>query len=112
MADRRSLTEGLAATPRVDTQTARDFVFEGRAGTVNAPPATTTATATTPTTATTAAAPAVARVPLTTRIRDDLGKALKRASLERQLAGVEPSTLQEILEEAIEPWLTRHGYLP
>ena len=101
MADRRSLTEGLAATPRVDTQAARDFVFEGRGGAASPSPAKVTPVA-----------PTVSRVPLTTRIRDDLAKALKRASLERQLAAVEPNTLQDILEEAIEPWLKQHGYLP
>ena len=36
---------------------------------------------------------------------EDFAKALKRASLERQLKGLEPNTLQDILEEAIEPWL-------
>jgi len=38
-------------------------------------------------------------MPLTTRIRSDYGAALKRASLERQLAGQVPNTLQDILEE-------------
>ncbi|MBX3442143.1 MAG: hypothetical protein KF774_07030 [Planctomyces sp.] len=53
----------------------------------------------------------VSRMPLTTRIRTDFGTALKRASLERQLAGVTPNTLQDILEEAVEPWLRNNGYL-
>ena len=51
------------------------------------------------------------RMPLTTRIRTDFGTALKRASLERQLSGELPNTLQEILEEALEPWLKGKGYL-
>jgi hypothetical protein len=51
------------------------------------------------------------RLPLTTRIRTDMAVALKRASLERQLAGEYPNELQEILEEALEPWLKKHGYL-
>lgn len=54
----------------------------------------------------------VARAPLTTRIREDFARALKRASPERQLGGIEPHTLQDILEEAIEPWLRINGYLP
>jgi len=37
--------------------------------------------------------------------------ALKRASLERRLKAIEPNTLQDILEEAIEPWLKTNGYL-
>lgn len=93
MAERRSLVAGVtAATPASATE--RDFVYKER-------PA--------------AAAPATtkppARSPLTTRIRDDYAKALKRASLERQLAGVTPNTLQDILEEALRPWLHDNGYL-
>ena len=53
----------------------------------------------------------VARVPLTTRVRADFAQALKRASLERQLSGVQPNTLQDILEEALGPWLRANGYV-
>jgi hypothetical protein len=53
----------------------------------------------------------VSRVGLTTRIRSDFAAALKRASLERQLNGVSPHTLQDILEEALQPWLRSNGYL-
>src|SRR5262245_44277618 len=52
------------------------------------------------------------RVPCTARLRQDMASALKRASLERQLAGTPPNSLQDILEEALEPWLKEHGYLP
>ena len=52
------------------------------------------------------------RVPLSTRIRGDFAAALKRCSLERQLQKIEPNTLQDILEQAIEPWLKTNGYLP
>src|SRR5438874_2134939 len=51
------------------------------------------------------------RLPLTIRVRSDFAAALKRASLERQLNGVLPNTLQDILEEALEPWLRSNGYL-
>ena len=54
---------------------------------------------------------AISRMPLTTRIRTDYATALKRASLERQLSGTVPNTLQDILEEALEPWLRSNGYL-
>jgi hypothetical protein len=54
----------------------------------------------------------IARAPLTTRVRADFGAALKRASLERQLNGVFPQTVQDILEAALEPWLRNNGYLP
>jgi hypothetical protein len=48
---------------------------------------------------------------LSTRIRPDFVSLLKRASLERKLNGIEPNTLRDILEDAIEPWLKAHGYL-
>ena len=51
------------------------------------------------------------RMPLTTRIRSKFGIALKRASLERQLSGETPNTVQDILEEALEPWLRDRGFL-
>ena len=56
--------------------------------------------------------PPMARSPLTTRLRADYAAALKRASLERQLSGTTPSTLQDMLEEALGPWLKTHGYVP
>jgi hypothetical protein len=53
----------------------------------------------------------VTRVPFTTRLRVDLAEAVKTASLKRQLEGVEPNQVQEILESALEPWLRANGYL-
>jgi hypothetical protein len=53
----------------------------------------------------------VTRVPFTTRLRVDLADAVKTASLKRQLEGVEPNQVQEILESALEPWLRANGYL-
>ncbi len=97
MADRRSLIEGLNSTPPpMDVHREKEFVY----GTKDKPaePAK-------------APAPAVSRVPISTRIRADFSTALKRASLERQLNGTQPNTLQDILEEAIEPWLRSNGYL-
>ena len=91
MADRRSLSDGLKTAPAaVDPEVAKQFIYGEKA----AP----------------AVAQAVNRVPLSTRIREDLFAALKRASLERQLAKSEPHTLIEILEQAIEPWLKSNGY--
>jgi len=49
---------------------------------------------------------------LSSKIRTDFAEALKRASLERQLNKIQPNTLQDIIEEAIEPWLRSNGYLP
>ncbi len=93
MAERRSLADGLKPPERTAEAA---FVYNTKPA--DGPPAP-------------ARRAAVGRSPLTTRIRTDLATALKRASLERQLNGVEPSAVQEILEEALEPWLKTNGYL-
>jgi hypothetical protein len=101
MAERRSLVEGIdTPEPPLDPVKAREFIYAGKArgGDSAASPLATT--------------PTIPRSPLSTRIRADYSKALKRASLDRQLKGVEPSTLCDILEQAIEPWLKANGYLP
>ena len=102
MTDRRSLVEGLKQTPAVDPLKEKEFVFQSKQP--NGEGATAASTAATP--------PTVAKSPLSTRIRADFAAALKRASLERQLGGVEPHTVQDILEAALEPWLKSSGYLP
>lgn len=92
--DRRSLTEGLKATPPpIDATKEKSFVF-GEKGQAKQ-----------------TGAALVNRAPLSTRIRADMFAALKRASLERQLKGQDPHTIIEIIEEAIEPWLRANGYL-
>lgn len=99
MTDRRSLIEGLKQTPVVDPKKEKEFVFQAKTPGGEGPPAPTHPV------------PVQARSPISTRIRTDFASELKRASLERQLKGIEPSTLQDILEEAIEPWLKSNGYL-
>ena len=99
MTERRSLIDGLKQTPAVDPKAEKDFVYPPKekgtaAGSPSTPPA----------------APQPTRSPISTRIRSDLAAALKRVSLERQLAGTEPHTLQDILEEAITSWLRESGY--
>jgi hypothetical protein len=99
MSERRMLIEGLKpAVPAIDPQVEKEFVFGTK------PPRETQ-----PATEKSSTPPA--RAPVTTRIRADYATALKRASLERQLSGTTPNTLQEILEEALEPWLKAHGYV-
>ena len=96
MAERRPLTEGLKPpAPVIDPHVERAFVHGAKA----------------PAASTTVAASPFSRVPISTRIRSEYADALKRASLERQLNKVEPNTLQDILEEAVEPWLRKNGYL-
>jgi hypothetical protein len=53
----------------------------------------------------------VGLIPVTVRLRPEIAGALKRASLERQLSGEDFYTQQEIVEQALEPWLRKQGYL-
>lgn len=53
----------------------------------------------------------VGRTPITTRARPEVASALKRASLQRQLAGASPSSMQDIMEVALENWLKENGHL-
>lgn len=50
-------------------------------------------------------------VPLTTRVSPRVAASLKRAGLEQKLRGKKPSTVQEIVENALESWLYEAGYL-
>lgn len=101
MKDRRSLMQGLEETPPVDPAIEREIVFQGKPTSRSPVPAKPPIP--------TSAGP---RAPLSTRIRADLAEALKRASLERQLAKIEPNAINEILELTLEPWLRDNGYLP
>jgi hypothetical protein len=94
MSERRSLTQGLKSTPPpINVSAEKEFVF-GQPAPIPAQVQTIPSS-----------------TPISTRLRGDLVAALKRASLERQLQGTEPSTLRDILEDAIEPWLRTNGYL-
>jgi hypothetical protein len=53
----------------------------------------------------------VGLIPVTVRLRPEIAGALKRASLERQLAGEDVFTQQDLVEQALEPWLRSHGHL-
>ncbi len=104
MAQRRSLTTGLGLPNPVDAAVAQEFVYGGADAPARPERKAPTPQPSPPT------PPKRHRVSITTRIREDFAAALKRASLERQLGGIEPSSLQEILEQAIEPWLKDNGY--
>lgn len=106
MNERRTLIEGLKQTPALDPQVEKEFVFQAK------PPAPVEEAPRSSPAPTLPPAVNQSRAPISTRIRADLAAALKRASLERQLSGTVPNTLQDILEEAIEPWLKTHGYVP
>ena len=93
--NRRQLIEGIGKTlPDVDPAKAAQFISGEQAAVAPKP-----------------AIERLQRSPLTTKLRKDMADALKRASLERQLSGETPSAIQEILEEALEPWLKSKGYL-
>lgn len=97
MRQRRSLVAGVKpAAPPLDPAVEHEFVFGKK-----------------PADAVQIAQPSkpVTRTPFSSKIRADFAAALKRASLERQLKGVYPNTLQDIIEEALEPWLKTNGYL-
>jgi hypothetical protein len=50
-------------------------------------------------------------VPITVRLKPEIAEALKRASLQRQLNGYETYTQQDIVEDALTPWLRSEGLL-
>lgn len=110
MKDRRSLMEGLSNGNEVDRSVEEQFVFAGK---TKADPSRQIPASALTSEAEEVKKPrkAVGRAPLTTRIRADFASALKRASLQRQLDGLSPHTLQDILEEALEPWLRSNGHL-
>ena len=103
MGDRRPLIDGLKSKPDLEPSIEREFVYQE-------PQSSSSASVTVQSFPTKAGGP-VARSPFSTRIRTDFANAVKRASLERQLQGIEPNSIQDILEEALASWLERHGYL-
>ena len=123
MVKRRPLAEGLKPSPQADPERERAFLSEARKA--KRTPTTKTAKPKSdlaepaaiplPPASDIQAEPqpeqSLGRSPLTTRLRSDIATALKRASLERQLAGQSPHTVQDILELVLEPWLKTHGYL-
>lgn len=119
--DRRTLTEGLRNTPTVDPAVEKSFVFgTAHEGPTQAGPQPKVAALPRP--AAVVAEPAMpptpvgnsvsVRVPLTSRIRPEVAAALKRMSLERRLAGREPNTVQDIVEEALDSWLALQSDAP
>jgi hypothetical protein len=103
MTERRSLVEGIKLP---DPEAEKSFVYGTK------PPEAPTEVVAHASPPQLAPRSVIDRLPISSRLRADVVTALKRASLERQLRGVEPSSLQEMLEEALEPWLRAHGYLP
>jgi len=137
MAERRSLVAGLDALTDVDPKAAEEFIYNHKPQSAKKP-STPKAKApapkakvpdpiqveeehsTLPATLRAAASPeashsspltGIGRVPVGARVKTEIAAALKRASLERQLQGIQPNSVQEILEESLELWLLKHGHL-
>ena len=141
MAERRSLTAGLDEMGGVDPETARAFVAQDKPAPTANPspvrvvpepiavraaeppdsgdvgdqilpsPAKRTARPAAPKRSDPSPLLATLLVPVTVRLRPEIASALKRASLQRQLNGVETFTQQDIVEEALSPWLRAEGLL-
>jgi hypothetical protein len=123
MGERKTLSEGLDTLESAERATEAQFVYGKKTKSVEpAIPLPAAVTEPQPEPAAASAASAsekshltpltgISRVPVGARVRTELATALKRASLERQLQGIEPNSLQDILEEAIDLWLRKYGYL-
>lgn len=110
MTERRSLIEGVKKSSKL-TPKEKEFIYGDKRlpDSVEATPS-----ATTPTETNVSASPVLpqmtGRIPVTTRCRPEVASAIKRVSLQRQLSGVEPYTVQDIMEEALEHWLALNRY--
>ena len=125
MTDRRPLSAGFSALPALDPDTARAFVTQepkpnpgperltavtrtendrprpGATDPVRKPVKKSKPHGVSP----------VGLIPVTVRLRPEVAGGLKRASLERQLAGEETFTQQDLVEQLLEPWLRDFGFL-
>ena len=122
MAERKSLVAGLAVVPEADPEAVRSFITqEPKQAKTPAEPQSVPPTdqkkkekseskPRKPIRSKTGPIH-VAMIPVTVRLKPEIASALKRASLERQLHGETPSTQQEIVELALDPWLKTNGYL-
>ena len=126
--ERRPLTVGVNAIPNADPETVRQFITqEQRASATESPAASATelslvserATRVPPATdqpnrrrrTKSAGVTPIGLIPVTIRLRPEISSALKRASLERQLHGEDLFTQQDLVEQALEPWLRQQGFL-
>ncbi len=104
MAERRTLTTAIHSVPNADPEVVRAFVTQDKTPNpaVMEPPVTRPPQ--------TAGFQPVGLIPITVRLRPEIAGALKRASLERQLASAEFFSQQEIVERALAAWLLDNGH--
>jgi len=103
MAERRSLTTAVNTIPHADPDVVRAFVTQEKTPPVSPPQ--------TPMPKPAPSFQPVGLIPITVRLRPEIAGALKRASLERQLASAEFFSQQEIVERSLTAWLQQHGHL-
>ncbi len=105
MAERRTLTNAIHTVPNADPEVVRAFVTQ------EAKPAPLSSDGAKPPTVVSASFQPVGLIPITVRLRPEIAGALKRASLERQLAAADFFSQQEIVERALAAWLRENGCL-
>ena len=106
MTERRSLVQGLEETPSIE-EIERAFVFQDeRKNSTAKREATKTIPEPKP-----SGPKMTGRVPVTARCRVEIASLLKRVSLQREMDGVEPHYVQDIVEQALVNWLTEKGYM-
>jgi len=125
MGERRALIEGLSEVEKIDPDAAEAFINNEKPRkprtaatkpaveeTPTSPPLPPSVLAAAQVNTRSSASPltGIGRVPVGARVRTELAADLKRASLERQLLGIEPNSVQDILEDALELWLLKHGH--
>lgn len=105
MAERRSLSNAIKSVPNADPVAVRAFVTQE----IKLAPESSEGTK--PPTVGSALFQPIGLIPITVRLRPEIAGALKRASLERQLADAEFFSQQEIVERALAAWLRENGCL-
>ena len=103
MAERRTLSQRVHSPVHTNPEAVRAFVTqEAQATTAVGPPSPPT-----PLPSTNNAFP-VGLIPITVRLSPEIAGALKRISLERQLARADYFSQQEIVERALKAWLQQN----
>jgi len=111
MTERRSLVEGVKKSSKLSKKEEEFIYGENKPSGPSSTAGSVARTVATPTGLASAVLPQMTgRIPVTTRCRPEVASAIKRVSLQRQLAGIEPYTVQDIMEQALEHWLELNGY--
>ena len=105
MAERRSLSTAIQSVPNADPVAVRAFVTQEAKSAQASPEGVKSQTVVS------ASFQPVGLIPITVRLRPEIAGALKRASLERQLAAADFFSQQEIVERALAAWLRENGCL-